>query len=73
MVSSMQRLDYRVAAMNGADGIPSVIGHKKRNADNESSIATGGTVMVTTTGQPKKLSSYQIIHEHGKKWFLLPK
>ncbi len=72
MVSSMQRLDNRVAATNGADGIPSVIG-KKRKPD-DSSVTTGGGVMVTaTTGrQPKKLRSYQrrLVNMVQKCWLL---
>jgi hypothetical protein len=73
MVSSMQRLDNRVAAMNGADGIPSVIGHKKGNAD-ESSMATGGDSDGDNHRSTKKIEQLsKTIHEHGKKWFLLPK
>ena len=41
MVSLMQRLDNCIAAMNGADGISSVIG-RKRNADKSSAMTTGG-------------------------------
>ena len=39
MVSSMQRLDNSVAAMNGADGILSVLGNK-RKFDESSSMTT---------------------------------
>jgi hypothetical protein len=66
MVSSMQRLDNRVAAMNGADGIPSVIGNK-RKAD-ESSVTTGGESDSDNHRSSKKIEQLsKTINEHGKK------
>ena len=66
MVSSMQRLDNRVAAMNGADGIPSDIGNK-RKAD-ESSVTTGGESDSDNHRSSKKIEQLsKTINEHGKK------
>ena len=67
MVSSMQRLDKRVA---GADGIPSVIGRRKRNADESSAMTTGGESDGdnhdrSSTKKIEQLS--KTIDEHGKK------
>jgi hypothetical protein len=66
MVSSMQRLDNCVAAMNGAYGIPSVIGNK-RKAD-ESSVTTGGESDSDNHRSSKKIEQLsKTINEHGKK------
>jgi hypothetical protein len=74
MVSSMQRLENRVAATNGADGIPSVIG-KKRKPD-DSSVTTGGgsdgdSNYRSSTQKIAQLS--ETISEHGTKMLAVAK
>ena len=72
IVSSMQRLDNSVAAMNGADGISSVIGCKRKGA--ESSMTTWRESDSDNHKSTKKISMYQKqLVNMVRKWPLLQK
>ncbi len=68
----MQRLDNSVAAMNGADGISSVIGCKRKGA--ESSMTTWRESDSDNHKSTKKISMYQKqLVNMVRKWPLLQK